>query len=217
MSITPDSANTYQEFQCRFIPIAQNLNSLPQPRSIAELRLAKSDIDSIRHLFTNLQIDPRVWLADRMPRTVAHDLQVSPSEVIALLLLVIGTHACRTEGTENAVWPYIRRCIPSEFEGDVFPGGQPSADLKDAFTRITRKLRLRNAIHWQGSQEYFTTIKLQFAFTYRGARRRLAEWLVGLGEPVAIQALRGVYPDHSDVVARSFCELVPAPKRVKPR
>ena len=210
-----DSPSCFQDFQCLFAQMAKRLEYLPPPRSVAELELAKADIDGIRQCFANLKIDPRAWLADRLPRSIEDNLRASPSEVIAGLLLILGAEVCRSEGTEGAVWPCVRRCLPSEFEAEVFPGGQPSTDLKDALYRVTRNLQLRSAIGWEDSLEYFNTLKLQFAFTRRGARRRLAEWLVGLGEPVAVQALRGADSGHSEVAAPGFRNLWRALKRYR--
>lgn len=152
---------------------------------------------------------------DILPRRIEGGLSASPSEVVAGLLLILGAEVCRSEGTEGAVWPYVRRCLPEKFEADVFPGGQPCIDLKDALYRVTRRLGLRNAIGWEDSQEYFNTLKLQFAFTRRGARRRLAEWLVGLGEPVAVQALRGEDASHSEVASECFRRLWRVLKRYR--
>ena len=202
-----DSPSSFQDFECLFAQITKRLECLPPPRSVAELELSKADIDDIRRCFANLEVNPRRWLTDILPRHIEGSLSASHSEVVAGLLLILGAEVCRSKGTEGAVWPYVRRCLPSQFKSEVFPGGQPSADLKDALDRVTRKLRLRSAIGWEDSLEYFNTLKLQFAFTRRGARRRLAEWLVGLGEPVAVQALRGVDGDHPELAAPSFCKL----------
>ena len=54
------------------------------------------------------------------------------------------------------------------------------------------KLQLRNLIDRSGKQEYFDTIKLQIGFTFKGALRRLPDWLDGLGSTTAVQMLNGV-------------------------
>ncbi len=210
-----DSPSRFTDFECLFAQMARRLEDLPPPRSVAELELSKADIDGIRRCFANLKTDPRRWLTDILPRRIEGGLSASPSEVVAGLLLILGSEVCRSEGTEGAVWPYVRRCLPDKFESDVFPGGQPCVDLKNALDRVTQKLRLRSAIGWEDSQEYFNTLKLQFAFTRRGARRRLAEWLVGLGEPVAVQALRGEDASHSEVASPCFRRLWSVLKRYR--
>ncbi|HXI41951.1 MAG TPA: hypothetical protein VNH83_18350, partial [Bryobacteraceae bacterium] len=58
-----------------------------------------------------------------------------------------------------------------------------------------------------GAQEYFDTLKLQFGFTFKGAVRRLPEWLDGLGLPIAVKILSGVEPEYSDLKSSSFTEL----------
>ena len=92
------------------------------------------------------------------------------------------------------VWPTMRRVIPEShvFRDDLFfPNGQPSQLLKNAITDAVRLLNLRHAFDIEGTQQWYTTIKLQFGFTYRGAKARLAEWLVGLGPPHAVHYLTG--------------------------
>ncbi len=190
-----------------FAEMAARLQSVSAPRSIAEIELTTRDRDRIQNAFSNLMTDPGKWLADRRPRWVLGDLEVSPSEVFACMLLILGAETCRDESIEGAVWPCVRACLPDKYEANVFPGSQPSTDLKDGLVQITEKLRLRHAIGWEGSLEYFETVKLQFGFTYRGARRRLAEWIVGIGEPVAVQALRGATSDHSGVASSQFRRL----------
>ncbi len=201
------SPSRLQDFECLFAQMQERLECLPPPRSVAELELSRKEIEEIRQCFKNLITDPRLWLTDSKPRRIKDDLCASPSDVIAGLLLILGAEVCRSEGTEGAVWPYVRECLPPAFETEAFPGGQPSADLKDALDRVTRKLKLRSAIGWEDSLEYFNTLKLQFAFTRRGARRRLAEWLVGLGETAVIRALRGADSVHSAAAAPGFRSL----------
>lgn len=50
----------------------------------------------------------------------------------------------------------------------------------------SRRLNLRNLIDCSGRQEYVDTVRMQFGFTLRGARKRLPDWLAGLGRPVAV-------------------------------
>ena len=195
------------EFYGLFAEMAKRLQSVRAPRSVAEIELTKKDTDRIRVAFANLTTDPSHWLADRRPRTVFLGLEASPSEVVACLLLVLGAETCRDEATEGAVWPCVRACLPNSYEAKIFPGKQPSTDLKDGLVQVTERLQLRRAIGWEGSLEYFETVKLQFGFTFRGARRRLAEWIVGIGEPVAVQALRGANLDHCGSESRQFRRL----------
>ena len=195
------------EFYGLFAEMAKRLQSIGAPRSVAEIDLTKRDTDRIRVAFANLTIDPSYWLTDRRPRPVFPDLEASPSEVVACLLLILGAETCRDEATEGAVWPCVRACLPNSYEAKIFPGKQPSTDLKDGLAQVTERLQLRRAIGWEGSQEYFETIKLQFGFTLRGARRRLAEWIVGIGEPVAVQSLRGANLDHCGSESHQFRRL----------
>ena len=67
-----------------------------------------------------------------------------------------------------------------------------------------RRLELRNLIDRYGAQEYFDTLKLQFGFTRRGASRKLADWLDGLGLPIAVRILTGVESECGDLISSSF-------------
>ena len=58
----------------------------------------------------------------------------------------------------------------------------------------------------EGTQQWFVTIKLQFGFTRRGAKNRLAEWLVGLGRPIAVEYLNGE-PEFPELSSSSFQSL----------
>lgn len=206
-SVNSRSNGQLNELYDLFAEMAARLQSVSAPRSVAEIELTKRDTDRIRAAFANLATDPSYWLADRRPRQVSPTLEASPSEVVACLMLILGSETCRDEATEGAVWPYVRACLPPIYEARVFPGKQPSSDFKDGLVQVTERLQLRRAIGWESSLEYFETVKLQFGFTFRGARRRLAEWIVGIGEPVAVQALRGANLGHSESESSQFKHL----------
>lgn len=109
--------------------------------------------------------------------------------------MCIGSEICRDESREDAVWPTIRGILPNShvLQRELFlSNGQPSNLAKDLIGDAVRSLNLRHAMDLEGTQQWFITIKLQFGFTYRGAKNRLAEWLVNLGRPHAIQYLEGV-------------------------
>ena len=117
-----------------------------------------------------------------------------PVSGLALFLFVRGAEVCREESREDSVWPAIRSIIPksSELRRRLFlSNGQPAPLAKDLITVAARRLRLRHAMDIEGTQQWFVTIKLQFGFTRRGAEKRLAEWLVNLGRPRAVQYLAG--------------------------
>ena len=110
------------------------------------------------------------------------------------ILICAAAEVCREESREDSVWPAIRRILADspELQGELFlSNGQPSSLTKDVITDAVRALNLRHAMDIEGTQQWFTTIKLQFGFTYRGAKNRLAEWLVNLGRPHAVQYLIG--------------------------
>ena len=207
MELSTDISRAFRELECTFLNLFQRFQEIDVPRSVAELRLPEQDVRALKEQFRGLPFDPRLWLWDRIRRQLAEGVRASPSEILGGLLLVLAAEVCREEGTEGAVWPYVRSCIPERFVAELFPGGQPSLELKQALVDATRLLGLRNAIGWDDSLEYFNTVKLQFGFTLRGARRKLAYWLVGVGEPVAVRALRGEDSDHPEAESHSFRRL----------
>jgi len=83
------------------------------------------------------------------------------------------------------------------------PNGQPCSLTKEVVAEAVHALNLRHAMDIEGTQQWFVTIKLQFGFTYRGAKNRLAEWLVGLGRPHAVQYLNGD-SEFSELASESF-------------
>jgi len=174
-----------------FLEFYHRLREIPQPRSIAEVRLDAEQLRGLKNFFRNLPRGSLMWLSDVLPLQLEGCLNVSRSEMLGALVLALGAEVCREESTEGAVWPTVRSCFPEELRSHIFPGGQPCVELKQAIDSAARRLELRHALDWEDSQEYFNTIKLQFGFTRRGARRKLAYWLVGLGQPVSVQTLLG--------------------------
>jgi len=205
MSTDVDSRK--RDFEDIFIEIFQRLTKLGTPRSIAEARFDEQTIRHLKEQFSSIPVNPNVWLWDRVPRKYRRDIEASPNELFGTLLLVLAAEVCREEGREGAVWPKVRSLVPSNYQTELFPGGQPSPAVKQAIADGARRLDLRRAIGWYDSQEYFNTVKLQFGFTLRGARQKLAYWLVGVGEPVVVRALRGEDPDHPEAESSSFRHL----------
>jgi hypothetical protein len=125
------------------------------------------------------------------------------------LLLILASEICRDKASEDAVWPAVTSVLKKDAVTyrALFVAGQPTELCKSAMAAGARQLNLRNVIHRYGTQEYFDTLKLQFGFTYRGAVRRLADWLDGLGVPIAVRVLTGSESEYCDLASASFTEL----------
>jgi len=130
-------------------------------------------------------------------------------QMFGSLLICAGAEVCREESREDSVWPAVRSILPDSHplrDALFLLNGQPSPLTKDIITDAVRALNLRHAMDIEGTQQWFVTFKLQFGFTYRGAKNRLAEWLVNLGQPHAIQYLRSE-TEVLDLASDSFQSL----------
>lgn len=175
-----------------YLPLLAAAAAFDGPWSVSELRLSDSDIHWLKQWFSCLESDdPSLYCAD---------------EKFGALLLCLGAELCRESSTEDSVWPTIRTILPQSrsFLSQFFlSNGQPSQSTKWIITNAARSLNVRNAFDIEGTQQWFTTVKLQFGFTSRGAKSRLAEWLVGLGQPAVVQYLNGEV-GFTQLKSRSF-------------
>jgi len=185
--LDPKTAN----LQSLYEPLLNKASQAVHPWSIAEMKLSSNDIQWLK-----------TWFADINPEivnTIIYDrfnLDNSDShrKMFGGILLCAAAEICREECREDYVWPAICRIIPAttRLKDALFlSNGQPSQLTKEIITDAVNALNLRHAMDIEGTQQWFVTIKLQFGFTYKGAKSRLAEWLVGLGEPEAVKYLNG--------------------------
>jgi hypothetical protein len=125
------------------------------------------------------------------------------------LFLILCSELCRDQCGEDSVWPKISQVLKADSISFpfLFVGGQPTQACKAAMAAGARRLNLRNLIDRYGTQEYFDTLKLQFGFTLQGATHRLPEWLDGLGSPIAVNILRGIEKEYTDLESPSFKQL----------
>lgn len=178
-----------------FEPLHDKAKEYEHPWSIAELLLKESDIEWLRAWFRCLTNNStQNWVKSVMLTKLEDEGFVSYRQMFGSILICAAAEVCREESREDSVWPAIRRILTdvSELQDKLFlSNGQPTPLTKDVITDAVRSLNLRHAMDIEGTQQWFTTIKLQFGFTYRGAKNRLAEWLVNLGRPHAVQYLIG--------------------------
>lgn len=190
-----------------FAPLHREAVQRDHPWSIAELRLSEDDTRWLREWFACLiPMKVEEWITRTSLFGRKDDPAVPHYQMLGALLVCAGAEICREESTEDSVWPAIRSILPESgaLRAMFFlSNGQPSSLTKDAIADAVRALNLRHAMDIEGTQQWFVTVKLQFGFTYRGAKNRLAEWLVNLGRPHAVQYLDGE-SGHADLTSESF-------------
>jgi len=189
-NLDPSSASLASAFK----PLLYQANQFGRPWSIAELRLSAVDIQWLHTWLAHVNAkDSQSWLQPVSLASLEGSF-VASSHMLGGLLICLGAEVCREQSREDSVWPAIRNVLPPShpFRNALFlANGQPSALAREMITGAVHFLNLRNAIDIEGTQQWFVTIKLQFGFTFHGAKSRLAEWLVGLGPPQAVQYLNG--------------------------
>lgn len=193
-----------------FQPINDKAKEYERPWSIAELLLTEDDIRWLKAWFRCLTPNNTInWVKSMVFTKLEDKVFVSYRQMFGSILICAATEACREESREDSVWPAIREILGDspELQTELFlSNGQPSSLTKDMITDSVRALNLRHAMDIEGTQQWFTTIKLQFGFTYRGAKDRLAEWLVNISRPHVVQYLLGD-SDFPELASKSFQSL----------
>ena len=204
--LEPDSAKLEQVFE----PLCARAVEFSRVWSIAELKLSEDEVAWLRRWFDCLTPETtESWFKFVLPLKAEGDTFVTYRQMFGALLMCAGAEVCREESREDSVWPVIRSILPQShpLRQELFlSNGQPSPLAKDVIGDAVGALGLRNVMDIEGTQQWFGTIKLQFGFTYRGAKNRLAEWLVNLGRPNAVQYLDGD-SEFSELTSASFQSL----------
>jgi hypothetical protein len=205
----PSEVHASMELEDVFLEFLKKFESLPQPRSVAEAKITDVEIDALRRWFSQQWGRPRMWCEDTFQSQLASGIFASPQEMFGALLLILASEVCRTTSNEDSVWPAVTAVLKADTVSfpALFAGGQPTTACKNALAAGSRRLNLRNLIDRYGAQEYFDTLKLSFGFTFRGAVRKLPQWLDGLGVPIAVRILTGAEPEYGDLRSNSFADL----------
>ena len=204
--LEPHSAKLEQVFE----PLRVRAVQFDQMWSIAELRLPEDEVEWLRCWFGCLTPESTEnWVKSVLLPKVEGEMFVTYRQMFGSLLICTGAEVCREESREDSVWPTIRSILPKSHavRHELFlSNGQPTPLTKAAIADAARALNLRHALDIEGTQQWFVTIKLQFGFTRRGAKNRLAEWLVHLGRPHAVQYLDGE-SEFPELISTSFQSL----------
>ena len=196
------SANLEQVFN----PLHAKAMEYDRAWSIAELKLTKDDVEWLKCWFNYLTPESTENWSNFMMQV---RFESHYHQMLGSLLICIAAEICREECNEDSVWPTIRSILSQshELRRELFlSNGQPSQLAKEIIASAVRTLNLRNVMDIEGTQQWFITIKLQYGFTFHGAKNRLAEWLVNLGQPHAVQYLSGE-TEFSENVSESFQSL----------
>lgn len=174
---------------------------------MAELQLEDHEVDWLHKWFLHLTPDSTAnWIKSVVFSRFTGESYASYRQMFGGLLICAGAEACRRESNEDSVWPAVRRILPDShaLRRELFlSNGQPSSTTKILIEDAVRALNLRHVMDVEGTQQWFITIKLQYGFTYHGARNRLAEWLVNLGRPHTVRYLNGEM-DLPELASESF-------------
>ncbi len=186
--------------------IDEQARAFPRPWSVAELRLGESDLDWLRDFFGAIS-----------ERTIRRCCSLVPNQVggkslegrFGCLLLLYEAEVARRFATEGELWCHVLNngSWSADAKRLLFVQGQPHARQKSALESGAIEFGLRQAFGEDGAQEYYQTVNLQFGFTRTGFERRLPEWLVRQGQPVAVERLLYSERHSSDNFARFWYAL----------
>lgn len=178
---------------------------LDVPRSVAEARITGNEVAELQAWFDGQYGRPRNWCDRTWQEKVEGAHTASSREMFGALFLILASEIARDHCTEESLWPGIAERFRTNktTHSVLFGNDHPTELCKIAMSAGVRKLQLRNLIDRSGKQEYFDTIKLQVGFTFKGALRRLPDWLDGLGSTTAVQMLIGTDVTIDDFNASS--------------
>src|ERR1017187_3603748 len=205
----PCELHPSMELEDVFLRFVTRFETLPYPRSVAEARITAAETDALSRWFSQQWGRPLMWCEDTFQSDLSNGIFASSQEMFGALLLVLASEVCRTSSNEDSVWPAVTAVLKADTVSfsALFVGGQPTTACKNALAAGSRRLKLRNLIDRYGAQEYFDTLKLQFGFTFRGAVRKLPQWLDGPGVAIAVRILTGAESESRDLKSSSFTDL----------
>jgi hypothetical protein len=203
-----DSSMELEQVYWHFFTKFQDLDV---PRSVAEAKISGDEIEELQAWFDVQYGRPRNWCDRTWQEKVEGAHTASSREMFGSLFLILASEIARDHCTEDSLWPVIAERFRTNktTHSVLFGNDHPTELCKIAMAAGVRKLQLRNLIDRSGKQEYFDTIKLQVGFTFKGALRRLPDWLDGLGSTTSLQMLTG-----SDVTIDDFNASSPSFQRL---
>lgn len=185
--------------------------NLDVPRSVAEARITIDEVTELQSWFDGQYGRPRNWCDRTWQEKVEGAHTASSREMFGALFLILASEIARDHCNEDSLWPAIAERFRANktTHSVLFGNDHPTELCKIAMAAGVRKLQLRNLLDRSGKQEYFDTIKLQVGFTFKGALRRLPDWLDGMGSTTAVLMLIGadITVDDFNASSPSFQQL----------
>ncbi len=134
--------------------------------------------------------------------------EISSFQAVGTLLLLFCAECVRREGREDSIWPAVRadaegkgrfkRCECILWNDGSAPRGRFYRALREA----AYFLGVRHCFRGEKEQEYIGTLRLQYGFSFDGAKW-LPEWLCGYKWPRPVQQLTR----DPDLASESFQKL----------
>lgn len=185
-----DSSMELEEVYLHFLMKFQYLQC---PRSVAEAKIGRSEVEALQCWFGNQYEKPKSWCDRTWQDKVDGNVTASSREMLGALFVILASEVYRDQCSEDSAWPTIAEAFRfnRKTKAVLFANQQPTELCKIAMAAGARKLKLRNLIESEGKQEYFDTLKLQIGFTLKGALLRMPEWLDGFGCTTAVRILKG--------------------------
>lgn len=188
--------------------IRQKSEGFAQAWSLSELKLSRSDIETIR-----MWGKVGSWNVRRQMRRKENigRFRIEGWYAICLTFLLFCSEIAREDSIEGELWPTIQSALGGPLREALFGYATPKVVIRDGTEDVCRMLRLRHVFGRDGEQSWLRTVFLQFGFTRKGIKN-LDRWLATPDHvPVAVDDLldssRGLMSDSFVSMWRTLQEL----------
>ena len=142
--------------------VVERVVSFPRPRSLCEIQADEEDYQWLSNWASQLSpLQLRRWLEGVGSRRIAlqsGDLNLSCTEAMGCLLLLLASESARRHASEGYVWSAVRGKFTGRSRRILFAQGQPRGLFKDAIEAAARKLDLRHVFGIEGTQNYYLSV-----------------------------------------------------------
>lgn len=163
--------------------LCEELEKLPIPRSLCELKCSRGDVDWLKKWLRNLNYGHALnWLVYERYDS-APGIGASKRQALGLLLFLFLAESVRHELREGSVWNTFRSFASEKLYDVLFVQHHPNGHLLSALVDAASRFALRNVFGRPGVQQYYISIYLQFGITARGFAQ-IGHWLYSPPETV---------------------------------